>query len=78
MKNHPASHIRNCFVTIHYHLTKVSARINKLTIGEPSELSITLPILWFNLWGKFETLWIIKFLLYLLIYIDICFKFLKY
>ena len=32
---------RNCFVMIHYHLTKVSPRINKSIIFEPNELSIT-------------------------------------
>ena len=31
---------KNCFVIIHYHLTKVSARINKCIIFEPDELSI--------------------------------------
>ena len=35
---------RNCFVIIHYHLTKVSSQINKRIIFEPDELSITLII----------------------------------
>ena len=33
--------LRNCFVIIYCHLTKVSAQINKSIIFEPNELSIT-------------------------------------
>ena len=38
--------MRNCFI-IHYHLTNISAQINKCIIFEPNELSITLSTLWF-------------------------------
>ena len=40
---------RNCFVIIHRHLTKVSARINKCIIFEPTGLSITVSTLWLHL-----------------------------
>ena len=39
---------RNCFVIIHCHLTKISARINKCKTFEPNKLSITLSTLWCN------------------------------
>ena len=39
---------RNCFVIIHYHLTKVSARINRCIIFEPNELPITLSTLYYT------------------------------
>ena len=37
---------RNCFVIIHYHLTKISSRINKCIIFEPNDLSITIYLLY--------------------------------
>ena len=40
---------RKCFVIIHYHLTKVSARINKCLIFEPNGLSRTLCTLWLDI-----------------------------
>ena len=49
MLTHNNPIFRNCFVIIHYHLTKVSSRINKCIISEDNELSITLSTLWYDL-----------------------------
>ena len=46
MITHNNQIFRNWFAIIHYHLTKVSSRINKCIIFEPNELSITVSTLW--------------------------------
>ena len=40
--------LRNCFVIICCHLTKVSSQINKCLIFEPNELSITLSTIYLH------------------------------